>query len=190
MKKNTLLESLAPKGHIEIFKIYPNGQRELLFSDHNEITNGMGIALSTLFTAPETEDFTRFQIGYFQIGTGTATLPFSSTMTLGTPLTVGNYGDTTTLTIETHDIYNAGANPPQAFATLPSVQIVKTSAEKVKFILTLDTNTANDLDITELGLFAKDPLSISAAVLVAYRSIPAITKTAGFAISINWTIDF
>tara|TARA_R110000765_G_scaffold324072_1_gene415717 strand:+ start:708 stop:1280 length:573 start_codon:yes stop_codon:yes gene_type:complete len=190
MTTNTLFESLSPKGHIEIFKVFPNGQRELLFSDHNEITNGMGIALSNMFAASSNADISRYQIGYFQMGTGTAATPFSSTVSLGAPLTSVQYGGSTDLALTSRALYNAGTNPTQVFADLERVNIVKTSPEKVKFILTLDVNTGNGLALSELGLFSERPLSLDASVLVAYRSIPAITKTSGFAITINWTIDF
>jgi hypothetical protein len=190
MTTNTLFEALSPKGHIEIFKVFPNGQRELYFSDHNEITNGMGIALSNMFAASSTSDIERYQVGYFQVGSGTASTPFSSTVALGNALTAAQYGGSTDLTLESRALYNAGTNPTQTFVKLEQVNVVKTSPEKVKFILTLDVNTANNISISELGLFATRPLSIDASVLVAYRSIPVITKTSGFAITINWTIDF
>ena len=65
MASNSILDSFDPKGHIEIFKIYPNGRRELFYSDHNEITVGMGITLASLYSAPKTDPLDDYQISHF-----------------------------------------------------------------------------------------------------------------------------
>ena len=191
MASNSILDSFDPKGHIEIFKIYPNGRRELFYSDHNEITVGMGITLASLYSAPKTDPLDDYQISHFQVGTGTATPPFSGTFTLGTPFEFQDYGSTPNVNLEARSVYNEGTNPVQALAEIGALNVVSAGKDKVKCILTLDKSTANDTVISELGLFSRDPLGINASTLIAYRSLPAvITKTSGFAITINWTLNF
>ena len=54
MTSKSLLESLNPKGHLEIIKKYSDGREETILDDHNVITVGMGITLASLFSTTDT----------------------------------------------------------------------------------------------------------------------------------------
>jgi hypothetical protein len=74
--------------------------------------------------------------------------------------------------------------------------INKPAPDQVQFIIDIDTDTANGEDISEVGLFARDPYDkktsggTEGSLLCAYRYIPAITKSASFALTFKWTIEF
>jgi len=80
----------------------------------------------------------------------------------------------------------------QYFATIPDGRISKFYMDSFECELILDENTGNGKDITEIGLFAKNPkgLNQDSPLLMAYRSFTAISKTSSFSLAVNWTIGF
>jgi len=189
MAAKSLLEQLNPKGHLEIIKQYKDGSTETVLSDHNIITVGMGQTLAQLFSQSNfSTSIEDFSIAYFQVGTGTATMA-SSLTGLTTPFTAGKYGDTE-LDLVTHK--RAGSASNFVFANINRQSVVGTQ-DKVTFNLTLDENTGNGEDITEIGIFSKNPFKESGgnvSYMVAYRSFSALSKGSGFALIFRWTIQF
>ena len=63
-------EKSEPHGHLEIWKHYPDGSKELHFKDDNVICSGMGATLAEMFDADPTVDVENFQCVYFRCGSG------------------------------------------------------------------------------------------------------------------------
>ena len=198
MSSKSLVETLKPQGHLEIIKTYLDGTKEVVFSDHNVITVGLGVTLATLFgnITPGTS-IGKYQIKYFQLGTAGSVSYSSSALTqLETQFTQSDYGGTP-LGLRSH--YNAdgsGGTTTQTFAELGAEAITKVSTDQVTYIIDLDTDTGNGKSVTEIGLFASDPLDLETSVgtkgslLCSYRYFPAISKTTTFALTFKWTITF
>jgi len=190
MASKSLLETLNPKGHLEIIKQYKDGTSETVLSDHNIITVGMGQTLAELFSISDfAKSIENFSIAYFQVGTGSATMA-SGLTALATPFTVAKYGETE-LDIHTHK--RPGSQTNFAFARINPAYINKSSATKVTFSLVLDENTGNGESIKEIGLFSKDPFNNETpeiSYLVAYRSFAALAKGEGFSLIFRWSLQF
>jgi len=189
MTSKSLLESLNPKGHLEIIKRYSNGLEETVLDDPNVITVGMGITLASLFsnttTSANAEDF---GISYFQIGTGSSVM-VSSITKLGDSIDEAEYGNSD-LTISAIDI--ATETTAKDVAYINPSYVSKTSNTKVTYSLVLEEEACNTIAIDEIGLFSKNPLlePSPSAYLCAYRSFGAITKTDAFALIFKWTLEF
>jgi hypothetical protein len=67
MKKTDILQ---PNGHLEIWKVYPDGEEVLYFDEDNTITSGMGVGLGMLYAGSGSTNVLDFQIRYFQLGVG------------------------------------------------------------------------------------------------------------------------
>ena len=65
MKNN---ENLNVSGHLEIYKVYDDGNEELVFDEANTITSGMGVGLGLLYAGSGASDITHGQIRYVQVG--------------------------------------------------------------------------------------------------------------------------
>ena len=189
MTSKSLLESLNPKGHLEIIKRHSNGFEETVLDDHNVITVGMGITLAHLFSASSSSvPADDYKIAYFQIGTGSSTM-VSSVTKLHTPISAANYGETD-LSISSIDIATESVVKPVAFIN-PSY-INKTSSTKVTYSLVLEEEACPSIAIKEIGLYSKNPAQQGSglAYLCCYRSFAAITKTDAFALIFKWTLEF
>ena len=191
MASKTLLESLNPKGHLEIIKKYSDAHEETVLDDHNVITVGMGITLASLFSNTEalaTAD--NYSIAYFQIGETSGSM-VSGTSKLANPLEAAQYGNSD-LTLSSISIGGTGATYAQDSAHINPSYISKTSSSKVTYSLVIEEAAANSISIKEIGLFSKNPLLESSplAYLCAYRSFAGITKTDAFALIFKWTLEF
>jgi hypothetical protein len=189
MTSKSLLESLNPKGHLEIIKRYTNGKTEVVLSDHNIITVGMGTTLASLFSADDaTATFDNFALTYFQVGKGARSM-VSGTTSLHTPASLAEYLDTD-LTVSSHAISVGGSD--QAFVHINPAHISKISDTKITYSLILDEATANDISLTEIGMFSKNPTlqDPSIAYLCAYRTFTAIAKNDSYSLILKWTIEF
>ena len=60
------------KGHLEVWKHYPDGTKELHWEEDNVITSGMGVTLSRMFSADKDKPVDDFQILYFKVGSDSA----------------------------------------------------------------------------------------------------------------------
>ena len=198
-----LRDSIKPSGHLEITKIYKDGHHEVVYSQHNIITVGMGINLSELFAAAESSDPSQnsmesYKIKYFQIGTGGDGVTSASSLTsLGTPCTLGQYGTNPDIDVFSHNLWQNGAIAQKAFAAIKDEYTSKSGSTGVSFKFDIGIDVANGVGIDELGIFASDPFrrlwtadNVRASVLCAYRKFPEISKTNDFALSFKWTITF
>ena len=191
MTSKSLLESLNPKGHLEIIKRHSNGLEETILADHNIITVGMGISLASLFSNTTTSaTANNFNIAYFQIGNGSSVMA-SSVTKLGDPITEAEYGNSD-LTISSIGIGGTGATLSKDVAYINPTYVSKTSNSKVTYSLVLEEEACQGIAIDEIGLYSKNPLldNPPLAYLCAYRSFAAITKTDAFALIFKWTLEF
>ena len=191
MASKSLLESINPKGHLEIIKKYSDGHEETVLSDHNVITAGLGVTLASLFaTNSPTADVTDFNINYFQIGTTSSTM-VSSIAELAAPINVANYGNSD-LTLATINVAVVGADKVQTAAVINPIYISKTPPSKVTYSLVLEEAAADEVVIKEIGLFSKNPLQAdpTKSYLCAYRSFSGISKNGSFALIFKWTLEF
>ena len=163
-----------------------------------------------------------FQVGTSAIGYADAGREASSTFyQLSAPLEWSGYGLDTDLDIvkRYRGFYASSVDPTRDDPKTQGVELLLTSAtmsglffsgtdgyfSKIKegritkfFIdsfeseIILDEKTANGKDITEVGLFAKNPKGFKedSPVLMAYRSFAALSKTEDFSLVIHWSIGF
>jgi hypothetical protein len=194
-------EKTSPKGHLEIWKQYADGTKELHYSDDNVICSGMGWTLSEFFTAPLQEPIDKYQLTYFQVGiSGSSALQVSSTGELSANLTLDQYG-TGYLDLSQHTLWNNGTTTPgEVFGVIPYAYIRKITDTKVLYQIVLDQASCNigedpgGIPLNEIGLFAKNPfhgtVSPEQSVLVAYRYFKPIYKTDAITLIFRWSIDF
>lgn len=188
-------ETYSPTGELEIWKVYPDGNQELYFSDNNQIVSGMGVALSYLFAASGSDKAYDYQIRWFQVGTN-GSLPSISTYQLGSSLSsITLYNSTGELQLSSmSQMINGAIVSNKIFAKIPDNNIQRISKNSVRYTLYLGANNANDLPdyIDEIGLFVHNirKLTPPAPILVAYKYFSPIQKSADFALVFKWTITF
>jgi hypothetical protein len=185
-------EGINPVGHLEIYKKYTDtGLEELVFEDHNLIVSGMGFTLAK-YLCGSGVDLSSFQITLFQVGVSGDDAATSATNDLGSPLSIGagGWGLNTALDITTHNLYKAGSLVSRDFGVINPALIQKIRNDTVRWVLVLDENTANGLNLNEIGLFSHNPLELSppASVLCAYRKFDNIAKTQNFTLIFKWSI--
>lgn len=182
------------KGHLQIYKIFEDGRKELHYEDKNIICSGMGVTLAEAFAADIDDPITDYLITLFQVGTGgTPSLQVSSNGRLGTALTGSEYGDGS-LSVLTHDLSASGTvYSNESFGEIPTAFIDKVAADKVRWRLIIDENAGNGKTLNEVGLFSFNPSKTSptpTSYLCAYREFNQLSKTNEFALDIRWTITF
>ena len=214
-------------GEVTVTKVYKDGRREVVIkNDRNMITDGLGISLVNLFTLNPLNPryiLDNFKLGYFQVGTSgvfdkgpvpsdfedwESLVPDSignNFYELSTPLTIGEYGEDTTLKPATRkiitvsnpfadakdlDYYYKDANIVE-FEVDPVTRITE-SAIHVK--INIDEKGCNGQEISELGLFIKNPevfQSRERPCLAAYKLLyEPILKNEEFSIDIDWVLYF
>ena len=161
-----------------------------------------------------------FQIGTSDIGYTTPVRQASSTFyQLSAPLHWSGYGEDTDLKIDKvyrgfnasvspdvdsgntyHELLNTSASlssiifsgSDQYFASITEGYISKYFMDSFEAEIVLDENTANGIDISEVGLFAKNPKGFQedSPLLMAYKKFTAVPKTKDFSIVIHWSIGF
>ena len=191
-------ENYNPVGHIEVWKHFPDGTRELHYEDKNVICSGMGANLSEMFDAPPNTNVEEYQLTYFKIGTGGSTaLQVSTTNDLGTPLNQADYGNGL-IDVDVHNLVangavNSAAGGTTTFAVVPHAYIKRITNTKCMWQLVIDEQSANVVaGLDEVGLFCKNPYRTTpeGSLLCAYRYFTPIVKTDSFILVIRWTIDF
>jgi len=193
MSNNT---ALTPTGHLQISKLYENGEEEIVFDDHNIITSGMGVGFSHLFAASGGTQITDYQILNFLIGSaGNFNDYGASTYQLQAPITAeARWGAETTLFLETlYTIENGSPlGGPHPFARIRFSNIHKVTDTSVRYTLVLDRATLNNTALSEIGLFMRNPRGQTPVIpiLVAYRPFTEITKTSDFSLIFRWTLQF
>lgn len=181
------------KGHVQIYKLYRSGEKELFYEDKNVVCSGMGATLAGAFGASSTSDLSAFQITLFQMGTGGASgFQVSSTGRLGAALTYSEYGSGA-LEKVIQSLSTSGTTVTnEAFGIIPAGFIDKVSERKCRWIILLDEDAGNSKTVNEIGIFSKNPNqgSPSIAYLCAYKYFGDLVKTDGFSIQVVWTIEF
>ena len=204
------VETLDPKGHLEIWKIYPNGEEALVFDEDNTITSGMGVGLGLLYAGSGATDITNFQIRYFQLGVQGDTVLTTygvdqvslvsalgqvngGTDYLGTESGIG-------LTVQELMDWDGTAKSTVGgsfgdnwfFGLLTDNSIKRVDRNSVTYIIYLDRDTCNSQILNEIGLFMQNPIGLDPyrSNLVAYRPFTNISKTSDFALVFKWTLNF
>jgi hypothetical protein len=195
------------KGHLEVWKHFPSGDKELHYEEDNVICSGMGATLAEMMDAPLDTPVDNFQIAYFQLGTsGSSEQQVSSTSQLSSILSQEDYG-TGFLDISVHDMLSNGAvTAEKPFGVIPANYIKRVSPRRVMYQIVVDERSCNvgEGEITnlaggarqlnEIGLWSKNPYhssySTDTSMLCAYRYFKPIYKTDSFILVFRWTIEF
>ena len=191
-------ENLTPKGYLEIFKVYPNGKEELHWSDHNVITSGMSVGISTLFanitTYESVTTILDYQIRYFQLGVSGTSNYGVSTYQLVSSVPIGFLSANSLVPTVHNQMANRSIVQNQSFLTIAQSNIYKASPTSVRYHLIIPADSGNDIlvPINEVGLFMKNPFGLSpvTSILVAYKQFSSILKTSEFALLFRWLIQF
>ena len=186
------IEELGASGYLEIWKEYADGELELVHSDHNTIVSGMGVGLALLFGGTGSDTINNFQIKYFQLGEDAWTTYGLSTFTLQDELSRAQY-DTSSLAIHTLSQIKDGSLETEDMVLISQEMIRRVAVNSVQYTLTLDTGTANEVTLNEIGLLMKNPTGYADAdrpILVAYKTFNNITKKEEFSLIFKWTLSF
>ena len=193
------LEKSTPHGHLEIWKHYPDGRRELHFKDDNVICSGMGATLAEMFDADPSVNVNNFQCVYFRCGSGGSdAFQVSGRSDVESAFIRSQYG-VGNLDMNVHSLIKNGAktlNLP--FGTIPYGYIKRVTDTKCMWQIVLDEQSLNVGDetpegyINEIGLYSKNPYveATDASMLCAYRYFKKIYKTDAFILVFRWTIEF
>jgi len=200
---------LDVSGHLEIYKVYSDGTEEKVFDDKNTITSGMGVGLGLLYAGSGAADITNFQIRYFQLGTkgdtkignyGVSETLLASALGQEDQLEQYKISNESTLPMVYHELMDwngdakldSGGGSNWYFAEISDNAIKRVDLNSVTYILYVDRNSCNGIDIDEVGLFMKNPLGYTPfrSNLVAYRPFSSITKTDDFSLVFKWTLNF
>ena len=208
MQNNDILNV---SGHLEIYKVYEDGQEEQVFGDKNTITSGMGVGLGLLYAGSGAADITNFQIRYFQLGVSGNTImdtygvsESALVSALGQVVGVNDYLTQvdTNLPVASHELMEwdgtakatAGGSfgDTWMFGLISDNSIKRVDLNSVTYILYVDRSACNERTLNEVGLFMQNPLgeSTKRSNLVAYRPFTNIVKTDDFALVFKWTLNF
>jgi len=199
-------------GHLEIYKVYENGEEELFFDEANTITSGMGVGLGLLYAGSGADSVDNFQVRYFQLGVGgddrLTTYGVSETFlasALGQKAGPTDYvtNADSNVPVEVHELMDWNGTAKQdsegqttkwVFPLISDNAIKRVDLNSVTYILYIDRNSCNNLSepLNEVGLFMKNPLGNSPyrSNLVAYRPFTNIEKTDDFSLIFKWTLNF
>lgn len=193
---------IKPKGHLQISKLYKNGNEEVIFDEDNVIVSGFGVGLSYLFTLSGSQKITDFQIDRFQLGVCSTQTATSSVYKLDYPISsVADYGtNSKLLAVSATQIQNGTNVANQVFVLIPFKNVTRINNNTVRYTLTLDENAlnnltnypgGNDASLREIGLYLKNIRNDSptASILAAYRQFSAIRKTSDFSLVFKWSIQ-
>jgi len=202
------VETLDPTGHLEIWKIYANGEETLVFDEDNTITSGMGVGLGLLYAGSGATDITNFQIRYFQLGVQGDTVlntygvdQVSLVSALGQVNEGTDYsGAESNIFLVNHNLMNwdgtlksnSVGGSTWFFGLLTDNSIKRVDRNSVTYIIYLDRDTCNSQILNEIGLFMQNPIGLDPyrSNLVAYRPFTDISKTSDFALVFKWTLNF
>lgn len=190
-------------GHLEIWKHFSDGSKELHWEDKNVICSGMGATLAEMFDAAKTVDVQNFQMPYFRVGvSGSTQQQVSSTGDLSAALTQAQYGSGN-LAVSVHNtIINGTAATNKAFGVIPTSYVKRVTDTKCMWQIVLDEQTANVGEspfgpgsaeaLNEVGLYSQNPYiqSPKGSLLCAYRYFKPVYKTDAFILVFRWTIEF
>lgn len=186
-------DNSAPRGHLEILKLYPDGREEVHFSEQNVITSGMGHTLLKAFSNQGLSNISGYQIVYFQLGTsGASGLQVSGTGQLSSALAEADY-DTANFQISVHDLSSGTPAANQPFGVIPFAYIKKISPTRVMYQIFVGEQACDGQTLNEIGLFSRNPdgnTTTDGSYLCAYRYFTPLAKKDSFSVLFRWTIEF
>ena len=160
------------------------------------IKKGLGYGLTNLFSNNGSKDIEDYRIKYFQLGTGT--IPIAGdpedVLILSDNLdTVDEYGiDTNYLIEELNQIdSSSGSFSAQLLGHLKDGVVEAPKDGFTKIRLVLDKKIANDLDITEVAFFMKNPdgsLYKDKPVMILAEMFTAFPKASDLDFIFNWIV--
>jgi hypothetical protein len=187
-------DTIIPKGHLEIIKIWNSGEEEIVFSEKNTIVSGMGVGLALMFAGSGSQSIKDYQITRFQLGTSTHASYGTSTYELASALSLNDYGASPDIRVSSlSQMINGNVVTSKAFGVIPFNLIRKVDKTSVQFGIFIGPNTANlPSTLKEIGLFMNNPFnySLPTPILVAYKQFSPILKTDQFSLLFKWTIIF
>lgn len=207
-------------GKVTVTKIYKDGYSEVHIEESNASVRGLGF-LWTAIMMGEPVNRENIHFRYFQLGTGANIIPPLVAVDdpvglwgLNTPLTKAEYGTQPTIKIE--KFFPVSGNPQFAnitdtvlstsealyFGDITGDYITSITPNSIHHKILLDETVANGITISEIGLFAKDPLyrgGRDEPVMVAYKQLKysgdgieiqggPIEKNNEFSVVIDWEI--
>lgn len=202
------IEDLEVEGHLQIAKLFPNGEEEIVFDDPNVIVSGMGVGLAHLFSLSGPGNILEYQIDRFQIGVGGSLVnQVPATNSLSLPLSsLDEYGSNSLLyVVSGYQAYSVNNISPSLvpYGYIPQHKVSRVGDSSVRYTITLDKDAVDlstrgaEVPLNEIGLFMKNPLgdrsggqNIDTSILVAYRYFSDIIKTNDFALVFRWTINW
>lgn len=197
------IDEIKPVGHLEIIKIYNDGQQEVVLDEKNMIVSGFGVGLSYLFSLSGSSKITDYQLDRFQLGVCSTQTVSSTVYKLDYPLSsTSHYGiESKLVTLSATQIQNGVNVANQVFALIPFKNVTRLSENSVRYTIVLDERAVNNLSsygypggtdasIREIGLFMRNPRgdASTASILAAYKQFSPLKKTSDFSLIFRWTI--
>jgi len=210
------------KGHVTICKVHADGTQEVVLDKANMITKGLGSSSIDILKGKGSSYVEDFTPTYFQVGTSTIDVnKFASDTSayfyhLSSPLHWSGYGEDSDLYIDKKyrgfyassedggstytELFGTSAilsstifsGSDEYFVRVKEREITKYLLNTIESEIVLDENSANGLDLTEVGLFCKNPRGFreDSPLLIAYRNFAPVTKSSEYSLVIHWTIGF
>ena len=209
------------KGHITICKIYSDGTKEKVVDRANLITAGLGSSFIDIQRGGGSNNTNSYSPLYFQVGTSAigyddSVATSSYFYKLSAPFDWEDYGDDTDFIIESkYRGFNASTDDggstysellltsatiasiafsgtDEYFSKIKEGRLSKFFMDSFESEIVLDEKTGNGKEISEIGLFAKNPKGYKedSPLLMAYRSFTPVQKTSEFSLVVHWTVGF
>ena len=209
------------RGHITICKVYSDGTEDTIIDRANLVTAGLGSSFIDIQRGQGSENVDGFSPYYFQVGTSsmdydTTVATSSYFYQLSTPFSWDDYGDDTDFIVEskyrgfnastddggstyTELLFSSAAlssiafsGTDEYFSTVKEGRLSKFFMDSFESEIVLDEKTGNGKEISEIGLFAKNPKGFKedSPLLMAYRSFTPVTKTSEFSLVVHWSVGF
>tara|TARA_R110000782_G_scaffold102791_4_gene190151 strand:+ start:26235 stop:26984 length:750 start_codon:yes stop_codon:yes gene_type:complete len=208
-------------GHISICKVYKDGTKEIVMDKHNLVTAGLGLTIANLFTGTGAKYIEEYAPRYFQLGNDTIDYeliaPSAYFYKVSGALGWADYGPDSDIevkkayrgflvssnddgaTYNEHLLASATSFSSIIYSGTDEYFGVTTAARTTKYYMdsfsseiVIDEKSANGIDLTEIGLYAKNPRGLreDSPFLIAYKKFDAIGKVEEFSLVIHWTIGF
>tara|TARA_R110002153_G_scaffold22171_2_gene72963 strand:+ start:272 stop:949 length:678 start_codon:yes stop_codon:yes gene_type:complete len=209
------------RGHITICKVYSDGTEDTIVDRANLVTAGLGSSFIDIQRGQGSENVDGFSPYYFQVGTSsmdydTTVATSSYFYQLSTPFSWDDYGDDTDFIVESkYRGFNASTDDggstytellftsavlssivfsgtDEYFSKVKEGRLSKFFMDSFESEIVLDEKTGNGKEISEIGLFAKNPKGFKedSPLLMAYRSFTPVTKTSEFSLVVHWSVGF
>jgi hypothetical protein len=209
------------RGHITICKVYSDGTEDTIVDRANLVTAGLGSSFIDIQRGGGSLNTDSYSPYYFQVGTSSmdydpAVTTSSYFYHLSTPFSWDDYGDDTDFIVESkYRGFNASTDDggstytellftsavlssiafsgtDEYFSKIKEGRLSKFFMDSFESEIVLDEKTGNGKEISEIGLFAKNPKGFKedSPLLMAYRSFTPVTKTSEFSLVVHWSVGF